>query len=69
MEKYELSKTADGYRLKVGMRGTKLLRFPLYNKGTGFTEEERKRFDLEGASPDEIDEETRRRLRALGYLD
>ena len=31
--------------------------------------EREKWVDLEGASPDEIDDETRRRLRALGYLD
>ena len=51
MEKFDLTRTADGYQLKVGMRGTSLLRYPLFNKGTGFTEAERKRFNLEGLLP------------------
>lgn len=33
------------------MRGTSLLRFPLYNKGTGFSRAERKRFRLDGLLP------------------
>ncbi len=51
MEDFELTRTQDGYQLKVPMSGTSLLRFPLYNKGTGFNEAERKRFDLDGLLP------------------
>ncbi|MCH8335578.1 MAG: NAD-dependent malic enzyme [Proteobacteria bacterium] len=51
MEKFDLRRTRDGYQLKVPMRGTSLLRFPLYNKGTGFSRAERKRFRLDGLLP------------------
>ncbi len=51
MEDFELTRTQDGYQLKVPMSGTSLLRFPLYNKGTGFNEAERKRFNLDGLLP------------------
>jgi len=37
--------------LTVGRSGPDLLRYPLYNKGTGFTAEERGRLGIEGALP------------------
>ena len=56
MEDFDLEKTADGYRLRVPKKGASVLRFPLYNKGTGFTVEERRRFHLEGLLPAEVND-------------
>ena len=56
MEKFDLRRTKDGYQLNVPMSGTSLLRFPLYNKGTGFTDAERKRFDLDGLLPSQTND-------------
>ena len=54
MDKFDLTRTEDGYRLRVPKKHTSVLRYPLYNKGTGFTAEERKRFQIEGLLPAEI---------------
>jgi malate dehydrogenase (oxaloacetate-decarboxylating) len=51
MEKFELIRTPDGDQVRVSMSGTELLRAPIYNKGIGFTHEERKRFGIEGMLP------------------
>ena len=51
MQKFELIKSDGGHQLKVGSRSTSSLRYPLYNKGTGFTTEERQRFRLDGLLP------------------
>jgi malic enzyme len=56
MEKFDLSKTKGGYLLKVPQKHTSVLRYPLYNKGQGFTAAERKRFRLEGLLPAEIND-------------
>ena len=51
MKKFELTRTKQGDKLKVLTHGSSLLRFPLFNKGSGFTQEERQRFELEGLLP------------------
>ena len=56
MDKFDLIRTGDGYRLRVPKKHTSVLRYPLYNKGTGFTAEERKRFQIEGLLPAEIND-------------
>jgi len=56
MENFDLTRTADGYRLRVTDKDTSILRYPLYNKGTGFTAAERARFHLDGLLPAEIND-------------
>ena len=56
MEKFKLEKTPDGDRLTVNKSGPDLLRYPLYNKGTAFTLEERKQFGIEGLLPSQYND-------------
>ena len=51
MKKFDLTRTASGDKLKVPFHSPSLLRYPLFNKGTGFTPEERERFGLVGLLP------------------
>lgn len=52
MERYKLTRGSDGRLiLEVPFRGPSLLRQPMYTKGSGFTEEERIAFGLEGLLP------------------
>src|SRR5215468_4943226 len=52
MEKFTITQDACGKpRLEVPFGGTRLLRHPMYTKGTAFTREEREAFGLEGLLP------------------
>jgi len=51
VDKFRLTRTPAVDTLRISRKGTALLRRPLYNKGTGFTAEERRRLDLEGLLP------------------
>lgn len=70
MEKFRLERTANGDQLTVRQRGPGLLRVPLYNKGSGFTIEERRRLALEGALPaqhNDIDTQVERIYRSIFF--
>lgn len=55
MERYGLNIDKDGLpQLAVPYRGARLLRHPMYTKGTAFTREERKAFGLEGLLPHSV---------------
>ena len=51
MEEFRLVRKAEGDKLTVSCEGKALLRNPLYNKGTGFTHEERRRLGIDGLLP------------------
>ena len=51
MEAFKLTRTPDGDELEVDRSGPDLLRIPLYNKGAGFTLEERRRLGIEALLP------------------
>jgi len=70
LEKFDLRRTKDGYQLNVPMSGTALLRFPLYNKGTGFSATERERFNLDGLLPtqnNDIETQARRVYKTIMF--
>lgn len=56
VEEFKLQRGLEGGRLIVDKFGPDLLRYPLYNKGTGFTAEERRRLGIEGALPAEYND-------------
>ncbi|MFT5500046.1 MAG: malate dehydrogenase (oxaloacetate-decarboxylating) [Woeseiaceae bacterium] len=70
MEKFELTEAGEGHQLRVPIRGTSILRYPLYNKGTGFSDDERERFGLEGLLPsqhNDIDTQARRVFKSIMF--
>jgi malic enzyme len=70
VEKFDLRRTKDGYQLNVPISGVELLRHPLYNKGTAFTQAERKRFKLEGLLPsrnNDIDTQVERTFNTIMF--
>ncbi len=56
MEKFEIERTKDGDVLRVHKSGPDLLRYPLYNKGTGFTHTERRELGIEALLPAEYND-------------
>ena len=56
MEKFEIERTKDGDVLRVHKSGPDLLRYPLYNKGTGFTYTERRELGIEALLPAEYND-------------
>lgn len=56
MEKFDLTRSSDGYQLRVPERRASVLRYPLYNKGIGFTAVERERFHLDGLLPAQVND-------------
>ena len=70
MEKFELRTTPDGDELRVNKSGPDLLRYPLYNKGTAFTLEERRELGIEALLPaqhNDIDTQAERIFRSIFF--
>lgn len=70
MEKFEFEQDETEDRLRVRKSGPDLLRFPLFNKGTGFTHDERRALGIEALLPagySDIDTQSRRIFRSIFY--
>ncbi|MGI9271429.1 MAG: NAD-dependent malic enzyme [Woeseiaceae bacterium] len=70
MEEFKLERTPDGDRLTVAKCGPDLLRFPLCNKGTGFSADERRRLGIDGALParhNDIDTQVERIYKSIFF--
>ena len=68
MEDFKLERSLAGDRLFVNKSGQELLRYPLYNKGIGFTPEERENFGIEALLPAEFNEIDRQAERAYNSI-
>jgi len=51
VEEFDLVRTPAGDQLRTSKTGREMLRLPLYDKGTGFTYEERRELGIEGMLP------------------
>jgi len=70
VEEFKLKRTPHGDELEVDRSGPELLRIPLYNKGAGFTLEERKRLGIEALLParqNDIDTQAERLYRSIFF--
>ena len=70
METFKLERSPSGDRLFVNKSGPELLRYPLCNKGMGFTPEERRTFGIEGLLPagfDSIEKQAERLHASIIY--
>ncbi len=69
MEKFALRRDPRGStRLEVPYRGTRLLRHPMYTKGTAFSEEEREAYGLEGLLPHAVSTMEQQEKRAYANI-
>jgi malate dehydrogenase (oxaloacetate-decarboxylating) len=70
MKEFKLTRTEQGDTLEVPRKGADLLRISLFNKGTGFSREERRRLDLEGVIPyrqNDIETQAERSYRTIMF--
>ena len=70
MEEFKLERTPDGDLLTFEKGGPDVLRYPLYNQGTGFSADERARLSIEGALPsqhNDIDTQAERIYRSIFF--
>ena len=70
MEAFKLTRTPAGDELEVDRSGPELLRIPLYNKGAGFTLDERRRLGIEALLParqNDIDTQAERLYRSIFF--
>lgn len=70
MEEFKLRRKPDGDELTVAKCGPDLLRFPLCNKGTGFSPDERRRLNIDGALParhSDIDSQVERIYKSIFF--
>lgn len=70
MEKFEIHSAAGGDELRVDKCGPDLLRYPLYNKGTAFTLDERRELGIEALLPaqfNDIDKQAERIYRSIFF--
>jgi malic enzyme len=70
VEKFDLQRTPAGDQLRTSKTGREMLRLPMYDKGTGFTYEERRRFGIEGMLPaqhNDITTQAERQYRSICF--
>jgi len=70
VEKFDLIRTPAGDQLRTSKTGREMLRLPLYDKGTGFTFEERRQLGIEGMLPaqhNDIETQAERQYLSICY--